>query len=108
VARRNFQISKNRVRNEAIIANFTRLRAYNPLAMPKRKLGTLATLNIIFTILIYFTRFSRRSQRFVDAYNKGLDQGLDGKWAAWANKKYRGHRVLPDNIMNDLEEAKSS
>jgi hypothetical protein len=72
--------------------------------MPKRKLGTLAILNIIFTILIYFTRFSRRSQRFVDAYNKGLD----GKWAAWANKKYRGHRVLPDNIINDLEAAKSS
>jgi len=41
---------------------------------------------------------------FVDAYNKGLD----GKWAAWANKKYRGHRVLPDNLMRDLEEAKSS
>ena len=30
------------------------------------------------------------------------------KWAAWANKKYRGHRVLPDNLMGDLEEAKSS
>jgi hypothetical protein len=39
----------------------------------------------------------------VDAYNKGLD----GKWAAWANKKYRGHRVLPDNLMKDLEEAKT-
>jgi hypothetical protein len=31
---------------------------------------------------------------------------LNGKQAAWASKKYRGHRVLPESIMRDLEEAK--
>lgn len=31
--------------------------------------------------------------RFMDAYTKGLD----GKQAAWATKKYHGHRVLPDS-----------
>ena len=34
----------------------------------------------------------------MDAYRKGLD----GKQAAWAAKKYRGHRVLPDTVMSDL------
>ncbi|THV01839.1 hypothetical protein K435DRAFT_654565 [Dendrothele bispora CBS 962.96] len=40
-------------------------------------------------------RFARRSRRFMDGYHKGLD----GKAAAWASKKYRGHRVLPDTIL---------
>jgi len=37
----------------------------------------------------------------MDAYR----QGLDGKQAAWANKKYRGHRVLPDSLMKDMDDA---
>lgn len=37
----------------------------------------------------------------MDAYRRGLS----GKQAAWASKKYRGHRVLPDSILNDLEKA---
>lgn len=37
----------------------------------------------------------------MDAYAKGLD----GVQAAWASKKYRGHRVLPEGIMRDLEVA---
>ncbi|KAJ7131147.1 hypothetical protein C8R44DRAFT_612901 [Mycena epipterygia] len=40
-------------------------------------------------------RFATRSDRFMDAYRKGL-KGLQ---AAWAGKRYRGHRVLPKNIM---------
>ncbi|KAF8582228.1 hypothetical protein K439DRAFT_1647663 [Ramaria rubella] len=32
-----------------------------------------------------------------------LKSGLNGKQAAWATKKYRGHRVLPETIMNELE-----
>jgi hypothetical protein len=42
-----------------------------------------------------------RSWRFIDAYTKGLD----GKQAAWAAKKYKGHRVLPPGIMRDLDDA---
>jgi hypothetical protein len=37
----------------------------------------------------------------MDAYRKGLN----GKQAAWAAKKYRGHRVIPDSILQDLEKA---
>ncbi|KAJ6610922.1 hypothetical protein B0H10DRAFT_2224629 [Mycena sp. CBHHK59/15] len=40
-------------------------------------------------------KFARRSDRFMDAYHKGLD----GVQAVWASKRYCGHRVLPKNIM---------
>ncbi|KAF9458406.1 hypothetical protein BDZ94DRAFT_1325516 [Collybia nuda] len=46
-------------------------------------------------------RFSTHSCHFMDAYYKGLD----GKQAAWAAKKFRGHRVVPESILNILEEA---
>jgi hypothetical protein len=29
--------------------------------------------------------------------------GLNGKDAAWAAKKYKGHRVLPTDIMESLD-----
>ncbi len=51
-------------------------------------------------LLIYIARYTRRSVRFMDAYQRGLD----GKQAAWANKKYRGHRVLPDSLMKDMDD----
>ncbi|KIK93974.1 hypothetical protein PAXRUDRAFT_143877 [Paxillus rubicundulus Ve08.2h10] len=41
-----------------------------------------------------------RSRRFLNAYR----QGLNGKQAAWANKKYHGRYVLPDSILNDLDD----
>ena len=37
----------------------------------------------------------------MDAYY----QGLNGKEAAWASKKYRGHRVLPASLFDDLRKA---
>ncbi|PIL34867.1 hypothetical protein GSI_02654 [Ganoderma sinense ZZ0214-1] len=43
-------------------------------------------------------RFFTRALRFADAYAKGLS----GKQAAWAAKKYRGHRVIPDTIFEEL------
>jgi hypothetical protein len=36
----------------------------------------------------------------------GYHIGLNGKQAAFANKKYRGHRVLPANIFDELATAK--
>ncbi|KDN39039.1 hypothetical protein RSAG8_09075, partial [Rhizoctonia solani AG-8 WAC10335] len=45
-------------------------------------------------------RFWNRSLRFIDAYRCGLN----GQQAAWAAKKYRGHRVLPADIMREIEE----
>jgi len=46
-------------------------------------------------------RFSTRSLKLMDAYNKGLT----GSQIAWASQKYRGHRVLPDSILEDLGQA---
>ena len=37
----------------------------------------------------------------MDAYR----HGLTGAQAVWATKKYKGHRVLPHTIMEDLETA---
>jgi hypothetical protein len=42
-----------------------------------------------------------RARRFMDAYRKGLN----GKQAAWAAKKYKGHRCVSDTIMREYEEA---
>jgi hypothetical protein len=46
-------------------------------------------------------RFATRSKRFADAYRKGLN----GKQAAWAAKKYKGHRTLPESLMEALGKA---
>ncbi|KAG1717925.1 hypothetical protein EDB19DRAFT_1064930 [Suillus lakei] len=46
-------------------------------------------------------KYAHRSHRFMDTYKKGLT----GKQAAWASKKYRGHRVLPYSILAELEKA---
>ena len=46
-------------------------------------------------------RFFTRSLRFMDAYRKGLN----GRQAAWAAKKYRGHRVIPETILRELSTA---
>ncbi|OBZ62739.1 hypothetical protein A0H81_15008 [Grifola frondosa] len=51
--------------------------------------------------LITMRRFATRSHRFMDAYRKGLS----GKQAIWASKKYRGHRVLPNTILDELLKA---
>jgi len=37
----------------------------------------------------------------MDAYMKGLN----GQQAAWAARKYKGHCVLPESLMDDLEKA---
>jgi len=47
------------------------------------------------------TRFATRSLRFMDAYRKNLN----GTQAAWAAKKYRGHRLIPEQILQELEKA---
>lgn len=48
-------------------------------------------------------RFATRSLRFADAYF----HGLNGAEAAWANKKYRGHRTLPPSYLDDLKARKN-
>jgi transposase len=46
----------------------------------------------------YISSFATRSIRFMDAYK----HGLNGVQAAWAARKYRGHRI-PDTILNVIE-----
>ncbi|KAJ7052810.1 hypothetical protein C8F01DRAFT_997464, partial [Mycena amicta] len=45
--------------------------------------------------------FANRSIRFMDAYRKGLD----GSQAAWAARKYSGHRTLPPEAFFQALEA---
>ena len=47
------------------------------------------------------TSFAIRSSRFMDAYLKGLD----GRQAAWAIKRYRGHCILPASILEEFDAA---
>ncbi|RDX52070.1 hypothetical protein OH76DRAFT_1346002 [Lentinus brumalis] len=51
--------------------------------------------------LVSMRRFYTRSHRFMAAYRRGLD----GRQAAWAAKKYRSHRVLPESLLADLDRA---
>ena len=53
------------------------------------------------SLLIAAFSFGNHSAQFMDAY----DKGLNGQQAAWAARKYRGHHILPENLMNDLEKA---
>ncbi|QRV74793.1 DDE superfamily endonuclease [Ceratobasidium sp. AG-Ba] len=61
------------------------------------KANTLAALNSV--PLDSIRRFFNRSHRFVHAYRLGLS----GQAAAWANKKYRGHRMLPPEVISEIE-----
>ncbi|KAJ3854099.1 hypothetical protein EV368DRAFT_73097 [Lentinula lateritia] len=45
--------------------------------------------------------FARRAWKFIDAYRKGLN----GVQAAWAAKRYRGHRMLPDWILAEFDKC---
>jgi len=59
------------------------------------------TLKALASIpLSMMRKFATRSCRFMDAY----DCGLNGRQAAWAAQRYKGHRVLPQNILEELEE----
>jgi hypothetical protein len=35
-------------------------------------------------------------------HRRCISKGLNGKQAAWANRKYQGHRTLPDSILQEL------
>ncbi|KAJ7720589.1 hypothetical protein DFH07DRAFT_759955 [Mycena maculata] len=48
-----------------------------------------------------YPRFCNRSLRYADAYSKGLN----GREAAYATKKYRGHRSIPNDYLNDFEQS---
>ncbi|KIM88012.1 hypothetical protein PILCRDRAFT_62881 [Piloderma croceum F 1598] len=45
--------------------------------------------------------YANRSARFISAYS----QGLSGGEAAWANRKYHGHRTLPSSMVAKVKKA---
>ncbi|KAF8967159.1 hypothetical protein BDZ97DRAFT_1656951, partial [Flammula alnicola] len=45
--------------------------------------------------------YANRAARFIDSYA----QGLSGPEAAWANKKYHGHRTLPPDMTASLKKS---
>jgi hypothetical protein len=57
----------------------------------------LASLGMVS--LVSMRKYVCRAQRFMHAYQ----EGLDGKDAAWACKKYRGHRVIPSFLLANLD-----
>jgi hypothetical protein len=72
-------------------------RTYPP-SSSKEDLETNTLRSLESIPLPMMRKFATRSWRFLDAY----DRGLNGKQAAWAARKYRGHRVLPQNLMDEL------
>ncbi|THU99848.1 hypothetical protein K435DRAFT_818474 [Dendrothele bispora CBS 962.96] len=51
--------------------------------------------------LVSMRRFATRSSHFGDSYF----HGLNGAQAAWANKKYRGHRTIPPEFKAEMDAA---
>ncbi|KAF9043718.1 hypothetical protein BDZ89DRAFT_943424 [Hymenopellis radicata] len=78
-----------------------RLYRLNPESSKEDKLEEYALDSLERIPLVTIRRFFTRAFRFVDAY----ERGLNGKQAAWASRKYRGHRVLPESILDELEKA---
>ena len=46
-------------------------------------------------------RYADCSAWFVHAYG----EGLTGPQAAWANKKYHGHRTLPPDMIREIKDS---
>ncbi|KAJ7748061.1 hypothetical protein B0H16DRAFT_1319961 [Mycena metata] len=60
------------------------------------------TLNALDEVpLASMRRFVLHAHRFADAYR----HGLDGAQAAWAARKYKGHRMLPPDFLKEMEAA---
>lgn len=54
-----------------------------------------ALVNVPVTII---RNFARKSWRYMDAY----DKGLEGRTAEWAVKKYKSHRRLLEDIEREI------
>ncbi|KAJ3992181.1 hypothetical protein F5050DRAFT_1801841 [Lentinula boryana] len=61
------------------------------------KTNTISALESV--PLVSMQRFATHSLRFADSYF----HGLSGAEAAWANKKYRGHRTIPPDFRAELD-----
>ena len=64
-------------------------------AVPLEQIRRCVVVSVFAPGLKPLSRFANRSARFISAYR----QGLSGAQAAWANKKYHGHRILPPDMV---------
>ncbi|KAE9409843.1 hypothetical protein BT96DRAFT_931377 [Gymnopus androsaceus JB14] len=74
---------------------------YNPESSREDVLMKNALDALAAVPLISMCRYANHSRRFTYAYSNGFN----GRQAAWAAKKYHGHRVLPESIMEELDKA---
>ena len=61
--------------------------------------GELLVLGDGNLYLAHLISYANRAARFISAY----DQSLSGPEAAWANRKYHGHRTLPPDMATKLK-----
>lgn len=52
-------------------------------------------------IILISNRFCNRALRYTDAYTKGLN----GREAAYASRRYRGHRAIPADYLKDFKDS---
>ena len=50
--------------------------------------------------LVTIRKFARKAWRYMDLYQKGID----GKLAEYAVKKYKSHRRIPDEVLEELNQ----
>lgn len=67
--------------------------------LPIENMRRLVVVICLSTMILNQFRYVRRSRQFMDAYHRGLT----GKQAAWAGKRYHGHRILSETLMADME-----
>uniref|UniRef100_U9T1L9 Uncharacterized protein n=2 Tax=Rhizophagus irregularis TaxID=588596 RepID=U9T1L9_RHIID len=61
----------------------------------------LMVLEVLISVSVTTIRkFARKSWKYMDAYNKGLE----GRTAEWAVNKYKSHRRLPENIERIMDQ----
>jgi hypothetical protein len=61
--------------------------------------GELLLLGFGHATDLIIISYANRAARFISAYG----QGLSGPEAAWANRKYHGHRTLPPEMATKLK-----
>ena len=59
----------------------------------------LGLTDLTILSILSFISYANRAARFISAYG----HGLTGPEAAWANRKYHGHRTLPPDMALKLK-----
>ena len=95
-AKLNYRTSPKTSSVDEMEANVIRCLDDVPLVQIQRYAFT-----VLFPLILMTRRYANRSARFIHAYS----EGLTGAEAAWANRKYHGHRTLPPAILAKVRAA---